>query len=79
MNIESLKEKIDMLSKNLYLHENDLKKFTKKLREEYNLSTSDAKDRLEEIENDREIIQGKIKKLISKSAKLLEDVKDAIS
>jgi len=79
MNIESLKEKIDMLAKNLYLHENDLKKFTKNLKEEYNLSPSDAKDRLEEIENEREIIQRKVKKLMSQSAKLLEGVKDAIS
>ena len=79
MNLESLKEKIDMLSKNLYLHENDLKKFKKTLQEEYNLSPSDVKDRLEEIEDEREAMQDKIKKLMSQSAKLLEDVKDAIS
>lgn len=79
MDLEELKNKIDIASKNMYLFQTDRKRYVKKLKKKYDLEPNEVKEHLEHLEEKSGKIVKKINRLKKDSEELLRDVKDAIS
>lgn len=71
MNLEQLKEQIEAVTTNLTIYINDLERYTNKLMDNYGLEPSEAKQRIDEIDEEIEKELVKLKKLERKIKKAL--------
>ena len=74
LSVEELLEKVDSVAQNLVIYKNDLKRFTKKLQKEFDLTEEELSERPEEIEEELEGLEKKKRKLVREIQKDLEDV-----
>lgn len=75
-NLEGLKRKIEQADKYLIILNNDLKKFTDCLKEEFNINTKQAYKHLIEIEKKSNRIDKKINHLHYKAGMILKDIRE---
>jgi uncharacterized coiled-coil DUF342 family protein len=77
MNHEELLKEIQSLETNLSYYKRDLKKFFKKLKNEYGIKPDGVDDRIEAIGEEIEELQENRRKLRKRINKKLERIKDA--
>ena len=71
MDLEKLREQIDSVSTNLTIYLNDVKRFTKRLMEEFGITEEELDDRVDEIEE-------KIGKLKKKKRKIQKEIEEEL-
>lgn len=74
MDLEELKEKVENVSKTLTIYQSDIRRFTKRLEDEFGTEEDDLEERVGEIDEAITGLQKKYRKLKKEIEKELEKI-----